>query len=111
MATVRVTKQGRVKGQIHGPKVIIDGSLDGDVISTNHLELSSNAVVTGNVHYHMVEIMVGAQVNGSIAHIAQQSTAAEQDRGEAKLATDLADIGKMDQEQAKTAGSIETETP
>ena len=71
LATVRVTQQGRVDGEIHGPNVIINGRLDGDVVASQHLELSSNAAVSGNVHYNLVEIMAGAQVNGNMSHISQ----------------------------------------
>lgn len=67
-AVVRVRDKGAVQGEIRAPQVIINGSVVGDVYSTKHLELASNAVVNGNVHYHVIEMVKGAEVNGSLVH-------------------------------------------
>ena len=32
------------------------------------VELAANAVVTGTVHYNLIEMVMGAQVNGSLVH-------------------------------------------
>ena len=68
---VRITDKGRVKGEIHGPNVIINGHVEGDVYSTEHIELATKAVVTGNVHYHLIEMVMGAEVNGSLMHLGE----------------------------------------
>lgn len=67
-ALVRVVDKGRVEGEIRAPSVIINGEVIGDVHSTKHLELASKARVTGNVHYILVEMAIGAEVNGSLKH-------------------------------------------
>jgi cytoskeletal protein CcmA (bactofilin family) len=67
-ATVRIVDQGRVEGDIHAPSVVINGAIEGDVYSSRHLELAAKARVKGNVHYHQVEMAIGAQVNGSLQH-------------------------------------------
>ncbi len=67
-ALVRVRDRGAVKGEIRAPKVIINGNVTGDVYSTKHLELAANAVVNGNVHYSVIEMVKGAQVNGNLIH-------------------------------------------
>lgn len=67
-ALVRVVDKGRVEGEIRAPSVIINGEVVGDVHSTKHLELASKARVTGNVHYILVEMAIGAEVNGSLKH-------------------------------------------
>jgi cytoskeletal protein CcmA (bactofilin family) len=67
-AVVRVVDKGHVEGEIHAPSVIVNGSVNGDVHSTKHLELASRAKVEGNVHYNLVEMAIGAEVNGSLTH-------------------------------------------
>lgn len=72
-AVVRVVDKGRVEGEIRAPSVIINGSIIGDVHSSKHLELASKARVQGNVHYTLVEMAIGAEVNGSLKHMTENS--------------------------------------
>lgn len=67
-ALIRVMDKGVVKGQIKAPKVIIHGAVTGNVYSSKHLELASTAVVHGDVHYSVIEMIKGAEVNGSLVH-------------------------------------------
>lgn len=70
-ALVRVVDKGRVEGEIRAPSVIINGAVEGDVYSTRHLELAARARVLGNVFYTLVEMAAGAEVNGSLTHLAE----------------------------------------
>ena len=74
-AMVRVVAKGRVEGEIRAPSVIINGAVEGNVHSTKHLELASKARVQGNVYYTLVEMAAGAEVNGSLAHVAEPDVA------------------------------------
>ena len=67
-ALVRILESGRVQGEIRAPTVIINGAVRGDVYASEHLELAANAVVDGDVYYHLLEMMKGAQVNGALVH-------------------------------------------
>lgn len=67
-ASVRVRETGLVKGDIQSPLIIINGLVEGDVYSSNHIELAAKARVTGNVHYHLIEMVMGSEVNGSLSH-------------------------------------------
>lgn len=69
-ACVRVVDKGGVEGDISAPSVVVNGSIEGDVHSSRHLELASKAKVQGSVFYTMVEMAVGSQVNGSLKHVA-----------------------------------------
>jgi cytoskeletal protein CcmA (bactofilin family) len=73
-AVVRIVDKGRVEGEIRAPSVIVNGAIIGDVHSTKHLELASKARVQGNVHYTLVEMAIGAEVNGGFKHIAGKSS-------------------------------------
>ncbi len=68
-AQVNVREKGMVEGEIRAPKIIVNGKVMGDIYSSKHLELASNAIVHGNVHYHVIEMVKGAQVNGSLIHV------------------------------------------
>ena len=63
-----VSESGRVKGHVQGPVIILNGQVDGDVKSSASLELASKAKVRGDVYYKLLEMEVGAEVNGSLIH-------------------------------------------
>ena len=61
-----VGESGCVEGEIRVPKVVINGRVEGDVHATEHLELAEKAVIEGNVYYTLIEMVMGAQVNGEL---------------------------------------------
>lgn len=65
----QVNVRGEVEGEIRAPKIMVNGQVKGDVHASAHLELASRAVVQGNVHYKVIEMVKGAQVNGSLVHV------------------------------------------
>lgn len=77
-AMVRIVDGGRVEGSIHVPKVIINGALVGDVHASEHIELAAKANVQGNVHYSLIEMVKGAQVNGSLLYAERSPSTAKQ---------------------------------
>lgn len=68
-AELEITQPGKVEGQIQVPKLIVRGLVQGDIRCSQHVELSATAVVNGNVFYHMLEMVKGAQVNGSMIYV------------------------------------------
>ena len=67
-AVLRVVAGGRVEGEIRVPTAMINGSVEGDVHSTERLELSEKATVDGDVYYNLIEMSVGARVNGGLRY-------------------------------------------
>lgn len=65
-AVLRVAEQGVVEGEIRVPNVVINGMVKGDIHASNHVELAAKAVITGDVHYQLIEMVMGAKVNGSL---------------------------------------------
>jgi cytoskeletal protein CcmA (bactofilin family) len=59
---------GEVTGEIRAPHIVINGLVKGNVYAAEHIELAAKAVVQGNVYYKSMEMMLGAQVNGSLLH-------------------------------------------
>ena len=76
-ALLRLSEAGKIEGEIHVPNVVVNGKVNGDVHSSAHVELAAKAVVNGNVHYHLIEMVMGAEVNGSLVH-SQQKPAVEE---------------------------------
>jgi cytoskeletal protein CcmA (bactofilin family) len=67
-ALVRVIDKGRVQGEIRAPSVVVNGTVEGDVFASKHLELAAKGRVQGNVHYTLLEMAAGSEVNGSLTH-------------------------------------------
>ena len=63
-----VSDKGSVQGEVSVPYIVLNGVVIGDVHSTKHIELSSKARVTGNVYYNLIEMAIGAEVNGKLVH-------------------------------------------
>ena len=67
-AVLTLTEQGSIEGEVNVPNVVLNGSVIGDVKASNHIELWSKARITGNVYYRLIEMAMGAEVNGSLIH-------------------------------------------
>ena len=61
-------EKGTIEGEVSVPYVVINGVVIGDVHSGDHVELSPKARVTGNVYYNLIEMAIGAEVNGKLVH-------------------------------------------
>lgn len=67
-ARVRILPEGRVIGDVRVPVVVINGHIEGNIYSSTQVELADKAVVEGNLHYLLIEIEKGAQMNGNFVH-------------------------------------------
>lgn len=67
-AVVTVSEHGSIEGEIRAPRVIIDGTLNGDIYASDRVELAARARVKGNVHYKTIQMALGAQVNGTMVY-------------------------------------------
>ena len=63
---------GRIEGEVKVPNVRLNGIVVGNVYASGHIELASNARVTGNVYYTLIEMAMGAEVNGSLVHFGEE---------------------------------------
>ncbi|WP_369819774.1 polymer-forming cytoskeletal protein, partial [Oleiphilus sp. HI0066] len=72
-AVVRISDIGEIDGDVIAPHIIINGTVYGDVYASKHVELAENASVKGNVYYNLIEMAMGAEVNGNLVHQKQPS--------------------------------------
>ncbi|WP_425914108.1 bactofilin family protein [Pseudomonas sp. GWSMS-1] len=70
---VRVSVQGRVEGEIRAPHIVIDGEVEGDVHANGRLELGTRARVRGNLHYALMEMAMGAQIDGRLCRLQDEA--------------------------------------
>ncbi|MGH8377825.1 MAG: bactofilin family protein [Gammaproteobacteria bacterium] len=63
-----LSQHGVIKGEIRVPHVTINGTVEGDVYAEQRLELGAEARITGDVHYNLIEMTVGATVDGKMVH-------------------------------------------
>lgn len=67
-ATVVVSEEGSVTGEIRVPNIVVNGRVEGNVYATKRMELAQNAEVKGNVYYKLIEMQLGAMVDGQLVH-------------------------------------------
>lgn len=75
-AYLSVSENGRVQGSVVVPRLALSGTVQGDVVVTEKVELGPTARVDGNVHYNLIEIAAGAEINGQLIHEADTTAAA-----------------------------------
>ena len=82
-AQVRVQNSGKIIGDVCAPVVIVNSSIEGNVHSSKRVELAPQAVVCGDIHYQVIEMVKGAQINGELVYTNEVSRVLSQGAGEA----------------------------
>ena len=67
-ASMTVSPSGRVVGDIRAPSVLIHGRVDGTVYALEHLEIADGAIIQGDLHYSVLQMHMGASVQGRLIH-------------------------------------------
>jgi cytoskeletal protein CcmA (bactofilin family) len=70
---VRVGKTAKIKGNIHGPYVILEGELEGDICSARQVELRAKARMRGNIETEKLAIAEGSFFEGQIKMAAPEA--------------------------------------
>ena len=67
-AFLSISENGRVQGNVSVPHLGLSGTVEGDVVVSDRAELGATARVNGNVHYNLIEMAAGAEINGKLIH-------------------------------------------
>lgn len=67
-SVLTLSERGKVEGEVKVPNVVLNGTIVGDVHALEHIELAAQARVKGNVYYSLIEMAMGAEVNGKLVH-------------------------------------------
>jgi len=70
-----ISERGCVEGSVVVPHVVLNGTVKGDVRATERVELGPKARVIGNVQYKVIEMSIGAEVNGKLIHESDHAVA------------------------------------
>jgi len=73
-AMLTLSDKGTIEGEVKVPFIILNGVVKGDVHAREHVELASSARVEGNVYYRLIEMAMGAEVNGKLVRIADEDS-------------------------------------
>lgn len=65
---IQLSETGTIEGEVKAPFIVLNGVVIGDVHGGEHVELAAKARVAGNVYYNLIEMAVGAEVNGKLVH-------------------------------------------
>jgi len=63
-----ISERGCIEGSVVVPHLLLNGTVKGDVRATQRVELGPKARVIGNVQYKLIEMAIGAEVNGKLLH-------------------------------------------
>ena len=64
--TLVLSETGVIEGDVNVPHVVVNGTVNGNIVSSGHVELQANSKITGDIHYKAVEMELGAILNGSL---------------------------------------------
>jgi len=67
-STLILGEKGHIIGDAHAANIYANGRIDGNVVGTKKVELHPKARINGNLHYNLLEMAVGAGVNGKLMH-------------------------------------------
>lgn len=70
-SVLTLSDRGTIEGEVRVPYVVLNGVVLGDVYANQHIELAPSARVEGNVYYGLIEMAVGAEVNGKLVRTAE----------------------------------------
>ena len=70
-----LSERGTIEGEVKVPHIVLNGVVRGDVYAGEHVELAPQARVEGNVHYRLIEMSMGAEVNGKLLRIPDEESA------------------------------------
>lgn len=68
-----LSDRGMIEGEVKVPNIVVNGTIIGDVHAMTHIEVAAKARVHGNIYYSLIEMAMGAEVNGTLVHKSDKS--------------------------------------
>jgi cytoskeletal protein CcmA (bactofilin family) len=69
VSTLVLSEQGSVNGEVNVTHLVVNGTICGAVTASEYLELHAKAKLTSDVHYKVLEVQIGAVLEGRLMHI------------------------------------------
>ena len=67
-SALSISEEGNIDGGVTVPYVVLNGIVRGDVFANQRVELGPTARVIGNVYYNLIEMAIGAEINGCLLY-------------------------------------------
>jgi cytoskeletal protein CcmA (bactofilin family) len=67
-AILILSEFGRIEGEVKVPNMVLNGEIVGDVYGSTRVELAPKSRIKGSVYYNLIEMAIGAEVNGGLVH-------------------------------------------
>lgn len=64
-----ISENAKVKGTVRVKHLIVNGEVEGEIYVNGKVELFDKARIKGDIHYKVLELPVGAQVDGKLIRI------------------------------------------
>jgi cytoskeletal protein CcmA (bactofilin family) len=65
-ALLSVSETGVIEGSVEASQVALNGRVNGDIVGNERVVLGAKARVQGNVYYGVIEMALGAEINGKL---------------------------------------------
>lgn len=65
-STLVLSEHAEVVGNVQVPHMILNGKIKGNVHCAERIELQPEAEIVGDVHYKIIEMALGASINGNL---------------------------------------------
>ena len=67
-AILILSEFGCIEGEVKVPNMVLNGEIVGDVYGSTRVELAPKSRIKGSVYYNLIEMAIGAEVNGGLVH-------------------------------------------
>jgi len=82
-STLVLSEHAEVAGNVQVPHMILNGKIKGNVHCAERIELQPEAEIVGDLHYRIIEMALGATINGNL--LREESKSASRKGNIAKL--------------------------
>ena len=72
-AILILSEFGKIEGEVRVPLMVLNGEIIGDVYGSTRVELAPKSRIKGSLYYNLIEMAIGAEVNGGLIHKPQGS--------------------------------------
>ena len=77
-----IGERGHVKGSVVVPNLLVNGTIEGKVRVAERLKLGPKARIIGDVQYNLLEMSIGARVDGKLIYKSEGSIVQEDKESE-----------------------------
>ena len=64
-----MSEKGRIEGSVEASSVVLNGTVMGDIRACERVVLGSGARIRGNVYYGIIQMALGAEIQGKLVRI------------------------------------------